>query len=108
MTEQTKRFIAVSDIVGLRFECAHEGCGATLILPFKAEALKIDTLVSCPGCGREWAVERKTGEKGADSRSTFKGFVQAAEAVSGARPRFHFSLEITPPLTSGSEHRASE
>jgi hypothetical protein len=96
MTEQTKRFIAISDIVGLRFECAHEGCGAALILPFKASALKEDTLVSCPGCGREWAVERKSGERGADSRSVFKGLVQAAEAVSGARPRFNFSLEIGP------------
>jgi hypothetical protein len=94
VTEQTKRFIAVSDIIGLRFECAHEDCGSELILPFKADALRTETLTSCPACGREWAVERKSGEPGADSRSTFKKFVQAAEAVSTARPLFKFSLEI--------------
>lgn len=96
MTEQTKRFIAVSDIVGLRFECTHDQCGAVLVLPLKPEALKGDALTKCPSCGQEWAVEHTVGAKGRDSRHLFKTLVETAKGISDAPVKFSFSLEIAP------------
>jgi len=98
MTEQTKRFIAVSDIRALRFRCSHDSCEAELILPFKIESLRGEVLTKCPSCGREWAVEHKSGAegKGKDSRPHFKALVEAMDAISAAPIKFSFSLEITP------------
>lgn len=82
--------------MGLRFECAHEQCGATLVLPFNAESLKGDVLTKCPSCGLEWAVEHTSGAKGRDSRQFYKGLVETAKLVANAPVKFYFSLEIAP------------
>ena len=95
MTEQTKKFIEASDIVGMRFECSHEGCGAVLVLPLKPESLMGDVIKSCPSCGREWAVERSTGARGQDSRQLFKTLVEAIKGIRYAPVKFSFSLEIS-------------
>lgn len=58
MTVQTKRFIELSDILGLRIEC--RGCGCSITMLNEADA--IDTilrpdssvLVSCPSCRKKW------------------------------------------------------
>lgn len=98
MTEQTKRFIAISDIRALRFKCAHEGCEAELLLPFRIEALKGEVLTKCPSCGQPWAVEHKAGAQGPgkDSRPAFKALVEAVGAITAAPVQFSFSLEIAP------------
>jgi len=108
MTECTKRFIEVADIVGLRFECTHEGCGASLALPLKPEILKEETLIRCPSCGREWAVENKSGSRGFDSRAAFKTLVKALDEVRNAHSNFSFSLELkTPPASVSDRSKAS-
>jgi hypothetical protein len=108
MTEHTKRFIEMVDIVGLRFECAHEGCGASLALPLKPEIIKDETLTKCPSCGREWALENKSGGRGFDSRAVFKSLVKAIDEVHKARSGFSFSLELkTPPASVSDTSKAS-
>lgn len=105
MTEQTKRFISVGDVVGLRFECVHDGCGAVLVLPVKPEALRGEALSKCPSCGQSWAVESKSGSKGYDLRPLFKTLIETFKSISEKPADFSFSLEIAPPLTSGSADR---
>jgi hypothetical protein len=53
MTIQTKHFIELSDIVGVRCECKNPECGATLLLPFSGTVN--DALLHCPKCKRGWA-----------------------------------------------------
>jgi hypothetical protein len=110
MTEQTKRFVELSDIAGLRFECSHDSCGAELILPFKLESLRGEVLTKCPSCGREWAVEHKSGAegKGKDSRPNFKNLVETIGAISASPVKFVFSLELkTPPVSASGTSKVS-
>jgi hypothetical protein len=56
MTSQTKSFIEISDVLGLRFECRK--CGVSLTLPI-GEATshrKEHLLKECPNCGIHWAL----------------------------------------------------
>ncbi|MGA2431102.1 MAG: hypothetical protein ABSH13_21575 [Candidatus Acidiferrum sp.] len=53
MTIQTKHFIEVSDIIGMRCQCKNEQCRATLLLPLNGDVN--DALLKCPKCGRGWA-----------------------------------------------------
>jgi hypothetical protein len=61
MTSQTKKFIELSDISGLRLECKQ--CGCSLLIEIEREEGTIENLLaknnnvlaSCPTCGAEWA-----------------------------------------------------
>jgi hypothetical protein len=53
MTSQTKKFIELSDIVGLRIQCKHAECHATLLLPILTK-LDREKLLVCPYCQRPW------------------------------------------------------
>jgi len=67
MTEETKRYIAVSDIIALRLSC--KTCGATVTRPMKEFKRGIDQ--QCGNCHTPWsdtadklhieAVERMVG-----------------------------------------------
>jgi hypothetical protein len=52
MTVQSKHFIELSDIVGIRCECRNPECRATLLLPLNGEMG--DALLYCPKCKRGW------------------------------------------------------
>jgi hypothetical protein len=53
MTSQTKKFIGMPDIVGLRLQCIHEECQATLLLPL-SKPIDVKRLLVCPNCQRPW------------------------------------------------------
>jgi hypothetical protein len=60
MTTQTKTFIELSDIIGLRLEC--KSCGCSLALGSTKGRETVDsllsmgnkTLLNCPTCGAAW------------------------------------------------------
>jgi len=62
MTNQTKRFIELSDIIGLRLECRKCGCALLLDLGPSREVATVDNLLiaankilcSCPACDTPW------------------------------------------------------
>jgi hypothetical protein len=51
MTEQTKRFIAPSDITSLQVIC--NGCATTVLLPLDRE-IDVKRFYVCPHCQRPW------------------------------------------------------
>jgi hypothetical protein len=51
MTTQTKKFIELRDLLGLRFQCNE--CGASLFLPF-SQNVNAARLRSCPHCNHPW------------------------------------------------------
>jgi hypothetical protein len=53
MTSQTKKFIEMRDIIGLRLQCTHTECQATLLLPL-SKAIDVNRLIVCPHCQRPW------------------------------------------------------
>jgi len=52
MTSQTKKFIELTDMLSLRFECKH--CNSELLISSLRD-LELGTLNNCPVCGRPWA-----------------------------------------------------
>jgi hypothetical protein len=57
MTTQKHRFIELSDLLSLRFVCKREGCGATLLLPFRSSAFQNKNAFGfCPFSGVSGAV----------------------------------------------------
>jgi hypothetical protein len=60
MTNLTKRFIELADIIGVRLECRK--CGCALLLDLGREAATVENLLgaankilcSCPACGTPW------------------------------------------------------
>ena len=68
MTSETKRFIELSDIIGLRLKCS--SCECSLLLDTQKEGGPIDnlmasnnaTLSKCPTCGEGWTQFRERGE----------------------------------------------
>jgi hypothetical protein len=60
MTTQTKTFIELSDIIGLRLECKSCGCSLALGSAKGQEivdsmlSMRNDTLLKCPTCGAGW------------------------------------------------------
>jgi hypothetical protein len=54
MTIQAKRFIELSDIIGLRLRCAE--CDAELLLPL-AHELRVKKLRNCPHCNAGWTTK---------------------------------------------------
>ena len=97
MTSQTKRFIELSDVLALHFECKR--CKATLTVPILREELRT-ALKSCPNCREDWAVIN-----GSSYALMFEQFVEQLNKIrnvlNGRPPEvpaapvgFSFSLEI--------------
>ena len=101
MTSQTRKFIEIADIVGLRFECKNEQCGASLSLPFHQGINRTDTLERCPHCGKQWGMLTN-----ADYTVNFKRLLDLLRTISDAPIGCRFSFEIKPepqavlPLTT--------
>ena len=58
MTIQTKHFVEVSDIQGLRISCKH--CGATIFLPFTKD-FDVKKFLRCPLCREGWIIYNDGG-----------------------------------------------
>ena len=104
MTSQTKHFIELSDIVGLRLQCRNEKCDTSLLLGLDKEAGNLSSLIAldnnvltmCPGCGSAWM--------GDGLRMTFdseiKKFLRLMGEVKRLEPKFGCSMtfEIKPEV----------
>lgn len=89
MAEQTRRFVEVGDIIGLRFDCKNPECGVTLIIPMLEDVNRNQALKKCPNCGKQWAeIENATYE------AKFKELVNTLRAIGRAPIGCRFTLEI--------------
>jgi hypothetical protein len=93
MTTQTKKFIEIADIVGLRFECKNPECGASLTLTILEAINRNSPLKECPNCGKQWA--RLTD---ADYQPDFKTLVDSLRKIASAPIGCAFALEIKPEI----------
>lgn len=75
MTSQTKKFIELSDILALHFECKNNDCKATLTLS-ASQDLRDGTLYTCPVCEKSWAVVN-----GGGCELTIKEFLRAYQKL---------------------------
>jgi uncharacterized Zn finger protein len=91
MTSQTKKYIELSDIIGLRFECKNAECGASLTLPMLEDINRTHPLQKCPNCGQVWV-------QFADStyELEFKKLVSTLRIIANAAMGCRFTLEINP------------
>src|SRR5690242_17867559 len=95
MTTYTKRFIELSDVIGMRFKCRH--CGAVMELPVKQ--FEDAVLDSCPNCKEDWALIRT---KSPGNPINLKAdFIRICNAIMGAEKAakseqigFSFLLEV--------------
>ena len=87
MTSQTKHYIEVSDIIGIRCECKE--CHAALALPLATDVGK--SLLICPRCGKGWARQAHS-----TSEVLIEEFARKVEQLANALPflGFTFLLEI--------------
>jgi hypothetical protein len=99
MTSQTKTFIELSDILGLRLQC--KACGCALLLNTEVDGGAIENVLSanntvlakCPTCGEIWA---QNSRQSAAWDSDIKDFVRKIRDLRKIEPAFGcvFSLEI--------------
>ena len=97
MTSQTKKFIELSDISGLRLECRK--CSCSLLIEIEREDGSIENLLarnnsvlaSCPTCGAEWA-EFQRGTLMYDSE--IKGFFRQLRDLRKLAGKFGCSLTL--------------
>jgi len=98
MTSQTKHYIELSDIAGIRIECG--GCHASISLPI-SDNLKTHGIKVCPYCNEPWAQLIQ----GANLEQRFKDFAHTLEDLKNSLKiiREHdkdykalVALELTP------------
>ena len=75
MTTQTRKFIELSDVLALHFECKDKDCKTTLTVS-ASQALKDGTLSNCPVCNQSWAVVN-----GGGCELTIKEFLRAFQKL---------------------------
>jgi hypothetical protein len=90
MTRQTKRFIELGDILGLRFECSSKECRANLWLPLVSEINRGHPLKKCPSCGQPWM---QFGD--ASQESLVSDLDKAIKALSGASLGCAITVEVS-------------
>jgi hypothetical protein len=101
MTTQTKVFIELSDIIGLRLQCKQ--CGCSLLLETAREDGTINNLMAaanvvltkCPTCANEWT--QTSREKMGDSEA--KEFFRALQTLKKIQGHYGctLSLELAQP-----------
>ena len=91
MTTQTKKFIEIADIIGLRFECKNEECRANLWLPLIEDINRTHPLQKCPNCGKAWT---QLGDSTYELE--FKKLVTTLRTIVNAPIGCRFTLEIKP------------
>ena len=92
MTSQTKTFIELPDIIGLRLDCKTEGCSTSISVGIDREtgtftnilAVNNRVLVQCPNCGSPWM----TLGPSAAFDSEVKQFIRTMNEVKKATPKF--------------------
>ena len=92
MTSQMTRFIELSDIVALRFACAH--CKASLSLSLSKDVPE-KRLRTCPMCNEPWAQL----QNGSTIEATIAGFAESTRKLvdflcGGHFPGFSMTVEL--------------
>jgi hypothetical protein len=98
MTSETKRFIELSDIVGLRLLC--RSCGCSLLVDIEREdgpvvnliSSTTSTLMKCPTCGEGWTQFRERGGDPWDSE--VKEFLRKMRFLRQIESKFGFALAL--------------
>ena len=99
MTVETQTFIAVKDILGIRFAC---DCGAKVLLPMEDEAPScLHGLTRCPNCNKAWFQGDRDGCL-AGLNGLMKQIIGVREALEKTTP-FKVMLEIKPVNASREE-----
>jgi hypothetical protein len=108
MTSQTKRFIEMSDIIGLQLEC--KKCGISLLASGQTlTTTLVDphnmTLSQCPTCGTPWTVPASyPTQMGYDTE--VKKFLRMIEAMRNIEEqigcRIRFEIKDDAPSSSAS------
>ncbi len=93
MTSQTRKFIEIADIVGLRFECKNAECGASLSLPLHQGVNRTDTLKNCPHCGKQWTMLNDS-----DYAVQLKRLLDLLRLLGEAPIGCRFTFEIKPEI----------
>jgi hypothetical protein len=93
MTSQTRKFIEIADIIGLRFDCKAKECGASLTLATFEAINRNSPLKECPNCGKQWALLTE-----ADYQHEFKTLVDCLRKIAAAPMGCVFTLEIKPEI----------
>ncbi len=92
MTSQTKQFIEVSDLLGVRLECKY--CGGSLLISLR----KTVTLpLTCVNCNSDWFDDPDSLARGAIGN--FVGVVKKLGSLL-EKQGVKFSIEVTPPEKS--------
>ncbi|MBZ5706856.1 MAG: hypothetical protein LAN63_16015 [Acidobacteriia bacterium] len=95
MTNHTKTFIDLSDIVGFRFECKNPKCGAALTLPMLADINRGQPLRTCPSCRSSWAQVGGAEGYGATNYEMYiEDLVECLKKLKGAPFGFVLTLEL--------------
>lgn len=97
MTSELKRFIELSDIIGMRLRC--RSCGCSLLLDTDREGGPIDnllastsqTLANCPACKEGWTQFKPQGDPW---DSDIKDFLRKMRFLKQVESRLGFSLEL--------------
>ena len=87
MTEQTKRFIELSDILAIRCECRNKECRASLSIPLAQVMGR--TVRVCPSCKEPWA---QFGES--TYETLFTDLIEKMKALDAAKLGCALSLEV--------------
>ena len=95
MTSQTKHFIDLTDLMGIRFEC--KSCGSSLLVPLRKHNGELRNIAqipeTCASCDRNfWTDVERHGPK------RIKALLDASGAISNliGTQNVKFSLEIEP------------
>lgn len=78
MTSQTKRFIELGDVLGLRFECNE--CHASLFLPL-GKGVNASRLRVCPHCNHLWLSSSHSAAGGSTIEGDVKELVDAVKKL---------------------------
>jgi hypothetical protein len=102
MTNQTKRFIELSDIIGLQLEC--KKCGVSLLAGGSTlTATLVDpnnvTLARCPTCNADWTVASGFPRMAYDTEvKKFLRMIETMRSIEGnigCRIRFEIKVEAS-------------
>lgn len=98
MTRQTKIYIAVSDLLAVRFECNH--CGGSISVPMGKE-VRVEKLQACPNCNEPWTAFGE-GRSRRVIDEEIRGFVTSVQALDGlfrSLGELGFALSIEVPAS---------
>jgi hypothetical protein len=90
MTSKTNRYVELSDILSLRFECKQ--CGAAISLPL-SNVCDYQRLESCPNCTKPW-IRRPDGSSIKDELKNAIGHLAILRGLLEPASKFKTELSL--------------